>query len=116
MRVIGDKNFMSLVASTIVLLGVRLKKTAMSPNCKSASIMPTGSPLFCARLKAKFAMSVVLPLLPFGLKKASDFEPKAMPLLPKVPTASTSSSLEKGLIRYPFAPAFTTSEAPSLSQ
>ena len=99
LSVTGDKNFTSLDASTIVLLGDKLKNTDKSPNCKSASITPTASPLFLASDNAKFEISVVFPLLPLGLKNAIVSEDAAIPVLPKVSTASKNSLAVKGLSR-----------------
>ena len=63
------------------------------------SIMPTCSPLFRAKLMAKLAISVVLPLLPLGEKNDTTFDATSMPLLPKVFNAFSNSSLVNGFIK-----------------
>ena len=83
----------------MVLRGSKLKKTDISPNCKSASMMPTCSLVFRAKLIARLAINVVLPLLPLGLKKAITSEDTSMPLELKVFMAFLSSSPVKGFMR-----------------
>ena len=92
----------------MVLCGFRLKKKAISPNCKSASIMPTLALVFLEMAMARLAIRVVLPLFPLGLKKVitlASFPPAAGLLKAKM--ASSSSSEEKGFTKKHLAPAFT---------
>ena len=95
--VTGERNSASRAASTMVEVGDRLKNTAISPNCRSASMMPTFARDRRASSIARFAMSVVLPLLPFGLKNVYVSPPTTMPLFANASTAFLSSSLVNGL-------------------
>ena len=62
---------MSCDASIIVRFGIASKNIGKSPNCKSASIRATRSPVFSAISNANIAAKVVRPARPFALKNAT---------------------------------------------
>ena len=114
--VTGERNLISRTASTRVVCGFKLKKTAISPNCRSQSRIATGSPVLLAMLAARLEINVVLPLFPFGLKKEITRADERSEARSAFLTAACSSSGVNGLIIYPCAPPRSSLACASESQ